>query len=120
MLVLIVDDDNDVRELLASMVALNGYQAETASGAEAALERVGQSPMPDVIITDIMMPGQTGYTLLKKLQSGNASKIPIIIISGILMDASTEQMILDEANVIGFIPKPISPKLLDETLRKVL
>ena len=60
--VLIVDDDTETLELLREIVGKEGYRIETAEHAQAALVKVDQSK-PDVVITDLHMPGMDGLAL---------------------------------------------------------
>ncbi|MER3424964.1 MAG: hypothetical protein C4293_18790, partial [Nitrospiraceae bacterium] len=66
--VLIVDDDTETLELLREIISKEGYQVETAEHAQAALAQVAQQ-RPDVIITDIHMPGMDGLALLTELKT---------------------------------------------------
>jgi DNA-binding NtrC family response regulator len=76
--VLIVDDDTETRELLREIVAKEGYQVQTAEGAEAALHQVSREE-PDVVITDIQMPGMDGLALLAELQTRIPKTLVILV-----------------------------------------
>jgi CheY-like chemotaxis protein len=81
--VLIVDDEEDVRTYLNSLLKNNGYETELAEDGEEALKRVQQFH-PNLIILDIIMPNKSGvgfYRSLKK--SKEFSDIPVVVLSGI-------------------------------------
>ena len=66
-----------------------------------------QSIVPDLIITDQMMPGQGGYEFLRGLQAAGSARIPVFVITGSKLDNSTFQLIRQEANVVEFFTKPL-------------
>lgn len=117
--ILVVDDDNGIRALLEELISGEGYPVESASNAEEALRKVKQRT-PNLVITDLMMPGSGGYGLLKELQNDETSQIPIIVMTASVMDPSTEQMLRDEINVVEFIPKPIQTAMFREALHRLL
>jgi CheY-like chemotaxis protein len=118
-LVLVVDDDADIRELLATLVRGQGWRAETAEdGAEA--ERKALALKPDAIVLDLMLPRYGGFELLKQLQGGGLSRVPIIVVTGRYMDASTVEMIRQESNVVELLDKPVKTARFIRALQRVL
>lgn len=112
-LVLIVDDDEEVRGFLEAVLQTEGYQVQTASDGNQALVRVREKA-PDLIITDLMMPDAGGFDVLRSLQAEGRSHIPVIVCTARRMDPSTEKMMLAESNAAGFLHKPIClPELMD-------
>jgi CheY-like chemotaxis protein len=65
-LVLIVDDDDDVRELAATIVESLGYSVLSAANGNDALEALAQHPETDLLFTDIVMPGINGFELAER------------------------------------------------------
>jgi len=104
--ILIVDDDDSVRSFLETIVQAEGFNVVTACNGTEAAEKMGDQP-PDLIISDLMMPGEGGYELLRRLQSSGRGLIPVFIITASRLDDTTLQMIRREANVVQFIPKPV-------------
>src|SRR5581483_10388336 len=100
-LILVVDDDEDVRSFLETILEMDGYQVQTAADGKEALAKV-QARAPDLVITDLMMPESGGYEVLRGLQGGENSRLPIIVNTARQLDASTEEMIRAEANVVEF------------------
>lgn len=118
-LVLIVDDDDSIRELLEFIVKKEGFKVEKAANGKEALEKA-KKINPDLIILDLMLPGYGGFEILKTLQEYDTSHIPIIVITGKYMDRTTTEIIKQEPNVKEFIEKPIKTQVLAATLHKIL
>ena len=105
-LVLIVDDDIGARGFIAMSAAVQGFQVVTAVNGLDAMEKLA-ARSPDLIVTDLMMPGQSGYEFLRSLQAAGSGRIPVIVVTGSTLDNSTIAVIRQEANVAEFIAKPI-------------
>src|SRR5688572_727737 len=78
--ILIVDDDSEIRAVLRHVLEDAGYTVETAPDGRVALALITASP-PDLLITDLLMPGLTGWSLFARVRR-LSSTLPIIIISG--------------------------------------
>jgi DNA-binding response OmpR family regulator len=118
-LVLIVDDDDSVRDLIEFIVKKEGFRVEKAADGEDALKKA-RAVNPDLILLDLMLPKYGGFEILRELQSDETSDIPIIIITGRYTDHSTSEMIKQEPNVKDFIEKPVKPQVLSAIVHKVL
>ncbi|HAT71316.1 MAG TPA: hypothetical protein DCS63_00690 [Elusimicrobia bacterium] len=118
-LVLIVDDDESVRELIEFIVKKEGFRTEKASDGEEALAKA-RAVNPDIILLDLMLPRFGGFEILRELQSDETGGIPIIIITGRYTDRSTSDMIKQEPNVKDFIEKPVKPQILTALIHKFL
>lgn len=118
-LVLIVDDDESVRELLEFVVRKEGFKVEKAVDGEEALKKARQCS-PDLILLDLMLPKFGGFEILRELQNDETGGIPIIIITGRYTERSTSEMIKQEPNVRDFIEKPVKPQVLAGAIHKIL
>jgi two-component system, chemotaxis family, chemotaxis protein CheY len=79
--VLVVDDDDAVRSIVAETLRGEGYQVDEANNGAAALEQL-QAVAPEVILLDIVMPVVDGYEFLERLrQEGDFADIPIVLVS---------------------------------------
>jgi twitching motility two-component system response regulator PilH len=79
--ILVVDDSPTDRQHLSDMLAKSGFKVSSAASAEEALAKVKQSK-PDLVLMDVVMPGQNGFQATRALTSDEATKdIPIIICS---------------------------------------
>ena len=107
--ILIVDDEAD--ELLVMSTSLEdvGYEVVTAQDAPEARKLLA-AEMPDLIITDLMMPGESGFSLLTSVKQDSAfSEIPVIVTS--VMDAESDVL---RQGADAYLPKPFEPKELVE------
>lgn len=81
--ILIVDDDDDIRELLRFALESDGYRVEDARGGAEALELLRTVETPDLAIVDLMMPVMNGQELATALRSSPAtSRLPLLVMSG--------------------------------------
>jgi CheY-like chemotaxis protein len=114
--VLVVDDSEDVREYCELLLTGAGYDVRVASNGEEALERVREA-RPDVIVTDVVMPGLDGFGLLVRLKSDLAPPVPpVIVTSG--FDITEEEALRRGALV--FLPKPVTAEQLLECIKLAL
>jgi len=113
--VLIVDDEVSQRTGLAGMVNAWGMAAESASEGAEALEKVA-SFSPDVIVTDLNMPGMDGYQLLEKLQElGDAPPTIVLTAFG---NIETGVRTVHELGAFWFLEKPVQSNVLQVLLRR--
>lgn len=118
-LVLIIDDDEGIRELLQFIVEKDGFRVETAADGEEGIQKAERSH-PALIILDLMLPRYGGFELLRHLQAGELRGVPIVVVTGRYTDRSTSEMIKQESNVVEFLEKPVKPQVLSATLRRLL
>lgn len=108
--VLVVDDNKDVRELLAARLERRGYVAKTAVNGRHALEVLQQTPI-DLILLDIMMPEMNGYETLEKLQANpDWQHIPVVVLSA--LDDIHSVIKCVELGADDYLFKPIKGALL--------
>lgn len=110
--ILVVDDDEDILMLLQKIVTSEGFQVESAASGPEALEKIKANP-PSLVVLDLMLPGMSGFDVLRQLQEQAPTVgIPIIIVTGRMMDQSTVETFRSEINVTKFLEKPIRPSIL--------
>jgi CheY-like chemotaxis protein len=107
--ILIVDDDPEICVLLSQVLGDAGYTVETAPDSLTALKMIAASP-PDLLITDVLMPGLTGWSLFARVRR-LSPRLPIIVISGTDMGVPRQETSLAEHAV--FLRKPFD---LDQLL----
>ncbi len=117
-LILIVDDDDSVRDLLDFIVKKEGFKTETAVDGQEALDQA-RKHKPDLILLDLMLPKFGGFEIVRELQVDEGD-IPIVIITGRYTDRSTSNMIKMESNVKDFIEKPVKPPVLTALIHQIL
>jgi two-component system phosphate regulon response regulator PhoB len=118
-LVMIIDDDDSVRELLEFIVRKEGFRIDSAADGEEGLNKIRRL-LPNLVVLDLMLPRYGGFEVLRQLQNGETGRIPIIIITGRYTDRTTAEMIRQESNVMDFLEKPIKPQVLSLVLHKIL
>src|ERR1043165_8939371 len=106
-MILVVDDEEASRELLARIVTKAGYEAVQAADGFEALS-VLQSSNIELVISDILMPGINGYALVARIRAKWPS-MPVILTTGFLSQDAAKNMM---NGAVGFIPKPIDPETL--------
>ena len=112
---LVVDDDRRIRDLLSRFLSSEGYRvttAETAAEARAKLEGLRF----DLLILDVMMPGETGFDFARKLRS--SSSVPILMLTA--RDESESRI---EGLALGaddYIGKPFEPRELELRIANIL
>jgi CheY-like chemotaxis protein len=80
-MVLVVEDDPDIREILVDELTAEGYDVLPAEHGEAAL-RALRSSSPDVVVTDLMMPRMDGATMISKLREvPELARVPVIVVT---------------------------------------
>lgn len=118
-LVLVVDDDDSVREMLEFIVKKEGFRVETAGDGEEGAQKA-EKLNPDLIVLDLMLPRYGGFELLRRLQSGEQKGIPIVVVTGRYTDRSTADLIRQESNVAEFLEKPVKPAVLGSVLQRII
>tara|TARA_B100000929_G_C15500035_1_gene417148 strand:- start:1360 stop:2037 length:678 start_codon:yes stop_codon:yes gene_type:complete len=113
--ILIVDDDDKIRDLLKDFLTDNNFLTSTAVNAEEALEKLNFISF-DLIIIDIMMPGMNGYELTKKIRE--STLVPLIHLTAM---GETENIIHGlEIGADDYIGKPFEPKELLLRIKNIL
>ncbi len=109
--ILIAEDDDDVRDGLADLLVAAGFEvARVASGTEL-LEALAEAldagaSAPDLIITDVIMPGVSGINVVEELRAEGWHQ-PVVVISG--FDAATVAHRVEHLSDVRFLPKPLDP-----------
>jgi len=116
--ILIVDDKSEFRRLTKTILSSN-YLVESAENGEEAISLLQTGYIPDLIVSDLMMPVMGGKELVSQLKaSGAFSNIPVIILSSI--DKSDEKIKLIKLGVDDYIEKPYNPDELMARIEKLL
>jgi CheY-like chemotaxis protein len=116
--ILIVDDDHDIRELLAIWLQGAGYETAFAADAMTAVN-VTRREEPELIVLDIGLPGGTGMTVMERLRNFPAlAHIPVVAISA--REPSSTGQASQEAGARAFLAKPLEQEQLLGTVREIL
>ena len=122
--VLMVDDDKDFIEAVATLLSASGYDVVTAQNGEEGFEKA-KTENPDLISLDVMMQNDSeGFNIAKQLSSDDTTKdIPVIIVTGIkkafecAYDYETGEMVVPAK---AFLEKPIDPELFLKTVQNYI
>lgn len=106
--IMVVDDDVRLRTLLSRYLAENGFRVTTAGDAAEAREKL-RFLQPELIVLDIMMPGESGLQLTESLRREN-SEIPVLLLTA--RGAPEDRIAGFEAGADDYLPKPFDPKEL--------
>lgn len=115
--IVVVEDDNDTRRYLTLFLNSSGANVVPAGNAWDALEAI-KTYQPDIVVSDIMMPGRDGFALLRDIRDlgpGAGGDIPVIAMSAILTRADRARIL--SAGFQECLPKPFGP---DRLLRVIL
>jgi two-component system phosphate regulon response regulator OmpR len=112
---LVVDDDRRIRDLLSRFLFGEGYRVTTADNAADARAKL-ESLSFDLLVLDVMMPGETGFQLAKSLRESSA--VPILMLTA---KAETESRITGlELGADDYVPKPFEPRELSLRIANIL
>ncbi|MFN3234875.1 MAG: response regulator [Gammaproteobacteria bacterium] len=114
--ILIVDDDKEIRDLLGQFLSEHGFETILASDGKDMARALAKNDHFDLIILDLMMPGEDGLSLCKKVRQD--SDTPIIMITAVGQDV--DRIIGLEVGADDFISKPFNPRELLARVRAIL
>ncbi|MCM3878486.1 MAG: response regulator [Vicinamibacterales bacterium] len=114
--ILVVDDEESIRDILSRRLLQWGHEVVTASGAEAALVHMRQAPA-EIVLCDVIMPVHDGVWLLRQITEGWPSTI-FVAVSGAQDMNTVVQM--RKLGAVDFVPKPIGREMLHQALERAL
>ncbi|MFG1375096.1 response regulator [Xanthobacter oligotrophicus] len=113
--ILVVDDHREIRELLAKYFAKNGLRVSVASGG-AEMRQHLRTAAVDLVVLDIMMPGEDGLTLCRQLRQ--TSDVPVVLLTAVTED--TDRIVGLELGADDYVTKPFNPRELLARVRAIL
>jgi DNA-binding response OmpR family regulator len=118
--VLVVDDNQDIRDLVVHILSADGFNVFAAVDGENALAILNSNPV-NLVLLDVMMPGKSGLEVLGDIRSGSNKKLRDIPVMMITAKSSTED--IDKALELGatsYIVKPFRATTIREKVRAIL
>jgi two-component system, OmpR family, response regulator len=113
--IMVVDDDHEIRTLLCDFLNNNGYQGHALADGQA-LDRAMQRQRADLIVLDLMLPGEDGFAICRRLRQ--RSNVPIIMLTA--RDEDIDQIVGFEVGADDYVRKPFNPRALLARIRAVL
>ena len=113
--ILVIDDEDEICDLMQGWLSFLGAETITATTGDDGLWKA-KTEKPDLIITDVLMPGKTGYEIAEhcKKNSDQLKSVPVIMMSG------RRSMREGSEFVDAFVDKPFDPKIMLETIQRLL
>jgi excisionase family DNA binding protein len=117
-LVLVVDDDPQVREIVRVNLQMEGYTVREAANAEEGLAAV-EDDAPDLILLDVLMPQVDGWEMLRRVQERHGmGSIPVVMFSGQIGDGAEREA--TERGASAFVGKPFDLRALVEQTKQIV
>ena len=112
---LIVDDDAEIRDLLARFLRKHGYRVDTAADGRAMMKQL-EAGRFDLLVLDLMLPGEDGLSLCRRLRTN--SSLPIIMLTA--LGEETDRIVGLEMGADDYLAKPFNPRELLARIKAVL
>lgn len=114
--ILIVDDDREIRQLLAQFLTQNGYRVSQAADSKAAQKIIAASRI-ELVILDLMMPGEDGLSFFRRARSENGD-LPVMMLTA--MTEETDRIVGLELGADDYVTKPFNPREVLARIRAIL
>jgi two-component system OmpR family response regulator len=115
--ILIVDDDRGIRELIATYLEKNGMRTAVAANGRQMRAELEQG-VPDLIVLDLMLPGEDGLTLCRELRAGRFRSVPVLMLTA--RGEETDRIIGLEMGADDYLAKPFAVRELLARIKAVL
>lgn len=117
--VLVVDDNEQNRYLLRSLLQWHGYEVEEATNGRVALQRGREAP-PNVVISDLLLPGMDGFELCREWVSDEKlGRIPFVVYTATFTEPEDERLALG-LGAACFLTKPLEPEVFILNIEEIL
>ncbi len=113
--ILIVDDDREIRDLVARFLAKHDYRVDTAADGRAMMKQL-EAGRFDLVVLDLMLPGEDGLSLCRRLRA--TSDLPVIMLTAV--GEETDRIVGLEMGADDYLPKPFNPRELLARIKAVL
>jgi DNA-binding response OmpR family regulator len=114
--VLLVEDDESLRRILARHLRAHGYDVDEAASAEEAVTILAEGVRPAAVLLDINLPGDNGWDLLRGPSLAAAGSPPVVVASALTISPRR----LAEFGVAGYLPKPFPLETLTATIERLV
>lgn len=114
--ILLVEDDESLRRVVARHLRSQGFTVDEATSAEQAVDALRSGLRPGLVLLDLNLPGDTGWDLLRRPDLSHAGSPPVVITSATTVSPRR----LAEFHVAGYLPKPFPLETLVATVERLL
>lgn len=116
--IIVIDDEQGIREQVAEILELEGYEAFATANGREGLEMIDKTP-PDLVITDLMMPELSGFDVIRQLrQQSSTAHIPVLVISGSSVEVDVRELFALGAD--KYLSKPFDTTQLIKSIEELL
>jgi DNA-binding response OmpR family regulator len=115
-LVLLIEDDEPLADMLSAHLEAHNYRVTVSPTAEAAQSTLAGGLHPDVVLLDINLPGETGWSVVRSDALLAAGRPPVVVASAMAISPAR----LREFGIAGYLPKPFALDTLRSTIERVL
>ena len=116
--ILIADDEQDIRDLIAYNLTREGFTVETVANGKEALAKLEKTPV-SLVILDIMMPEMDGFEACRAIRANSATvNIPVLFLTA--RSAEVDQIVSLELGADDYVQKPVSPRVLVARVKSLL
>lgn len=115
-LILVIDDEESMRDSCSLILTKDGYKTETAPDGESGLKKIKEL-QPDLILVDLKMPGISGFDVLEKVSEIDPNIVSVVITGYATVESAVEAM---KKGAYDFLPKPFTPDELRIIIRRGL
>lgn len=114
--ILLVEDDETLGDLLARHLRAHGHLVEVAESTEATIAALEGGLRPSMVLLDINLPGETGWSVLRSEAFEAAGRPPVVVASAMSVSPAR----LREFGIAGYLPKPFGLDTLRSTIERVI
>ena len=116
--ILVVEDQDDNRQIIRDLLSAKGYELVEATTGEEGL-KLAATGKPDLILMDIQLPGMDGYEVTRRIKAKpELNHIPIIVVTSYALSGDDKKAF--DAGCNGYVTKPFSPRVLLAKIREFL
>jgi DNA-binding response OmpR family regulator len=112
----LIEDDEALARLLSSHLRATGHDVTVAPTAEAAIADLAGGLRPDLLLLDINLPGETGWSVIRDDAYAAAGRPPVLVVSAMSVSPAR----LRELGIAGYLPKPFALETLRSTIDRLL
>ncbi|GAA5073323.1 response regulator [Lysobacter panacisoli] len=115
--ILVVDDDREIRQMVADYLQKNGLRASTAADGRE-MRAILDTNAVDLVVLDLMMPGEDGLTIARNLRAGKHRAVPVVMLTA--RDDQTDRIVGLEMGADDYVTKPFAPRELLARIKAVI